>query len=647
MSEVEEKGERKLEVSATALDVIRSSVGSRAVRVCSLIGPYRSGKSYLLNRLLQHDGPGGFDLGHSVKSKTKGIYAWAMETAPGEALLALDTEGLGDPEKSSCTSDDVKRFLLTLLLSSHLSLNILNVIDATLLDRLQFCAQLTSRIRSKRGADEKEDGTNFAQFFPHLMFVVRDFTKDLFDKADGFGGDADKYLLSLLKRVQSKSEDAQKHNAVREMIRDSFPSLACRVLIPPTLRPEVELLLLDSPDGEKYVRPEFKSALETVLREIASSPLKRVEQVVITGESFCLLVASYVSDINDPERVPSIPNAFDAISALQGKAALAKAERAYVDAMDKLQMPMEAEALVDAHRAALSAAHSSLDAAVAARQLKASKLELELLIEEQKDGETSGGHWFRYLSQNRSASRVQCQSCWDRLMSALDQQVASGAFKTPSEFQAACSALEAEYVHSSVGPAKNSVKTEQQGHIGDLLRQISIQLKLDDATKQALELKLDAHAKQARLEEMDGELQRVRNDSLLHAEEAKKRQAELLAKMAEEKKQHTEEMKKLEAEQTRKIEKASGEMREEMEDQLAEVKRQAAEDNKKREEAWKQRLEEEKKRAAEQQEEMKKHDAKVSSRKYLVPVTNTSTGQTAMVEMSLDEVRKLGLNQYQ
>jgi len=90
----------------------------RPVTIVSVIGPYRSGKSYLLNRIMGNNNK-GFPLGSSVQAKTKGIWLWVGDFFgnPERALILLDTEGLYDPEKGNATHD-MNLFAVALLLSS-------------------------------------------------------------------------------------------------------------------------------------------------------------------------------------------------------------------------------------------------------------------------------------------------------------------------------------------------------------------------------------------------------------------------------------------------------------------------------------------------------------------------------------------------
>ena len=71
------------------------------VVVVAVVGAYRTGKSFLLNRLMGRQA--GFPLGSTVQSKTKGIWGWISRhpRLPDRLLLLLDTEGLSDPEKAT------------------------------------------------------------------------------------------------------------------------------------------------------------------------------------------------------------------------------------------------------------------------------------------------------------------------------------------------------------------------------------------------------------------------------------------------------------------------------------------------------------------------------------------------------------------
>ena len=65
------------------------------IAVISIAGIYRSGKSYLLNRLLGRQD--GFEIGPNITSCTKGIWIWGDTVKlnnKNTEVLIIDTEGL-------------------------------------------------------------------------------------------------------------------------------------------------------------------------------------------------------------------------------------------------------------------------------------------------------------------------------------------------------------------------------------------------------------------------------------------------------------------------------------------------------------------------------------------------------------------------
>jgi Guanylate-binding protein, N-terminal domain len=108
-------------------------------------GPYRTGKSFLLNRMLGKSGPDsiGFEIGSTVQSCTRGLWIWGRPIKVSDDLHAilLDTEGL-----NSCDRDlqlDIKIFTLSILLSSYFVFNCMTAIDENALESLSLVCNLS------------------------------------------------------------------------------------------------------------------------------------------------------------------------------------------------------------------------------------------------------------------------------------------------------------------------------------------------------------------------------------------------------------------------------------------------------------------------------------------------------------------------
>ena len=125
----------RLHVNEEALEVLGEV--RKPVAVLSVCGPYRTGKSYLLSRLLGR--PGTFQLGHSMDACTRGI--WLSTTAlecEDHLLLLLDTEGIGSVARGKESSEYLLKLLVvTVLLSSTLLYNSSDVPQASDLEQMK------------------------------------------------------------------------------------------------------------------------------------------------------------------------------------------------------------------------------------------------------------------------------------------------------------------------------------------------------------------------------------------------------------------------------------------------------------------------------------------------------------------------------
>ncbi len=124
----------------------------------TVAGVYRTGKSYLINRMLLNRAK-GFGVGNTINACTKGLWVWGAPvkgtTAEGEAvnILVVDTEGIGSLEEDQ--THDSRIFSLAILLASTFIYNSTGSIDENALQQLSFIVNLTKHIHIKsRGESE-------------------------------------------------------------------------------------------------------------------------------------------------------------------------------------------------------------------------------------------------------------------------------------------------------------------------------------------------------------------------------------------------------------------------------------------------------------------------------------------------------------
>ncbi|KAI4985758.1 hypothetical protein ZWY2020_018388 [Hordeum vulgare] len=131
-------GHTKLRLSKQGLEAIQRI--NTPIAAVSVIGPYRSGKSFLLNQLLSLSCDKGFGVGHIRDTKTKGIWIWGTPVevdvdGSKVSVLYLDTEGFESIGKSMI-------FALAAVLSSLLVYNLPETIREADISRLSFAVEL-------------------------------------------------------------------------------------------------------------------------------------------------------------------------------------------------------------------------------------------------------------------------------------------------------------------------------------------------------------------------------------------------------------------------------------------------------------------------------------------------------------------------
>lgn len=155
------------------------------VAVIAVAGKYRTGKSFLLNRVILNKRSSGFGVGPTINPCTKGLWVWSetIETEyNGEKMkiLVIDSEGIGAFDED--VNHDTKIFLLALLLSSNFIFNSMNTIDENAINSLSLIINLSKELQVKKNENLAEtDPEEIQKFFPSFLWVVRDFSLRLND----------------------------------------------------------------------------------------------------------------------------------------------------------------------------------------------------------------------------------------------------------------------------------------------------------------------------------------------------------------------------------------------------------------------------------------------------------------------------------
>ena len=298
--------------------------------VISIAGMYRTGKSYLLNRVFLNRSH-AFEVGPSINPCTKGIWVWG-ETLFGTTdestpctVLVVDTEGMGGLEKDA--NYDSRIFSIATLISSCFVYNSTGSIDETAIENLGLIVNLSKLIQA---ADP-------VSFFPKFLWVVRDFTLQLIED-DGQVIDPNEYLEKALRQQRGNSESVENKNRIRSTLTNYFRERECVTLVRPTIE-EQDLQHLDGLQANQ-LRSEFVQQVGELRRKtMFEAKPKKVNGQEVSGEVLVGLMERYVEAFNSGA-VPNIDIAWNYVCKVQNGKVLEKAVVEYEKMMSEAGLPV-------------------------------------------------------------------------------------------------------------------------------------------------------------------------------------------------------------------------------------------------------------------------------------------------------------------
>uniref|UniRef100_A0A8D0CKK5 GB1/RHD3-type G domain-containing protein n=1 Tax=Scleropages formosus TaxID=113540 RepID=A0A8D0CKK5_SCLFO len=380
---------------------------NQPVVVVAVVGLYRTGKSYLMNKLAGKRK--GFALGATVQSKTKGIWMWCVPhpVKEGHTLVLLDTEGLGDVEK-----DDQKNnawiFSLAILLSSTLVYKSRGTIDNQAVENLQYVTELTERIKVKAPSassakDDDAEDAQFVQFFPSFVWAVRDFTLQL--QIDRRQVNEDQYLehALTLKKVR--------------IMRTVDYNLKCFIFETPA--PPEKMAHLESMT-ESELSPSFQAVAFDFCNYIfKESSVKKVKGgLPVTGRSestWC---------------VPCLENAVLTMARIENQTAVEEGLQVCQRGMQGLTFPVSMEEMLNAHRHWDSQATKTF----MSRSFKEDSGEyLKTLVD------AINKEYASFLLRNEDMSEKVCRQLLPELSEDMANKLKNGFYAKPGGYELYCS----------------------------------------------------------------------------------------------------------------------------------------------------------------------------------------------------------------
>ncbi|EGR34658.1 hypothetical protein IMG5_004610 [Ichthyophthirius multifiliis] len=313
----------------------------KPISIITVAGLYRTGKSYLLNTIIQNKNA-GFQVGSTINSCTKGIWIYGCPIKEtnlnGENIniLVLDCEGMGSTNESQDYEN--KLFCLCILLSSSLIYNSMNAIDENAINKLFFISNITKNIQLKQdNIDQNINEDDYQKYFPNFYWVLRDFTLQLVDK-QGNQITSNQYFEQSLQEQKGISDEVQQKNRIKKFLKQFFTQRECVTLVRP-LESEQDLQKLDQIEFQK-LRPEFQEQIEQFRKRIIKkSKPKMINNKYLNGEMFLSLAESYLLAINTGKML-NIGKSWEYVCKLETSKAVQKSFEKYEQILKQKLYPI-------------------------------------------------------------------------------------------------------------------------------------------------------------------------------------------------------------------------------------------------------------------------------------------------------------------
>ena len=323
------------EINPKALALLNSI--KEDIIVVSVVGKARTGKSYLMNLLLDNVGKDnkGFKVASSLASCTKGIWLWnnvkRSINSSNAKILFLDSEGTSSTDKSTKTYDS-RIFALVVLISSLFLFNTHSNIDENGIGELGLAAHLSKSITTNSDINKDELLTELS---PKFIWIIRDFTLEMRHPETGQEITSKEYLEECLKKKRC-GKNAKDNNLTRENIIKYFPDRDCVTLVRP-VEDEKDLQKLNSipfNNLKSSFKIEFKKLKDKIYKEALP---KKYNGKRLNGPGLACLIEEFVKTINSG-KIPNINNSWDAIIEKDINTAYDKAITFYKSSTNKLNI---------------------------------------------------------------------------------------------------------------------------------------------------------------------------------------------------------------------------------------------------------------------------------------------------------------------
>ncbi|XP_047954261.1 guanylate-binding protein 4-like isoform X3 [Salvia hispanica] len=420
-------GHTKLRLSREGLEAIEQI--TTPIAAVAVIGPYRSGKSFLLNQLLSLSCYEGFGVGHMRDTKTKGIWVWGSPVEVDingvkTSVFYLDTEGFESVGRSNVYDDRI--FALATVMSSVLIYNLPETIREADISRLSFAVELAEEFYGRvKGQDVAFEPAKL------LWLIQRDFLQ---------GKSVKEMVDEALRPVPNPNDDKNidQVNRIRESLAVMGDNSTAFSLPQPHLQ---RTKLCDMKDDE--LEPIYVKRRDQLIAVVSSIIRPKIVQgKTLNGKDFVSFLEQILEALNKGE-IPSTGSLVEVFN----KGILERCLKLYNGHMAVLSFPTMERSLQQTHEDAKSASLVAFDEQHFGRHH--AKRSAEQLMEEIEKV------YKNFVLTNEYQSSKLCEALYTSCEEKMDQlQI----LRLPSmaKFNAGFNLCNRSFEHNCVGPSKTN-----------------------------------------------------------------------------------------------------------------------------------------------------------------------------------------------
>ena len=325
----------KLVLNEDALKIIRDIKDN--IIIVSIFGKERTGKSYLMNLLLNEEENSkitkGFKVSSIANSSTRGIWLWSTPVSKPNSkdkIIFIDSKGIYCENVYEQVSGS-KLLALILIISSFFIYNTMGEINSNSLNDLELLIHLGDSIGINENINKDK---LISEICPKFIWAMRDFNLKELSPKNEKRMTSDEYMEKCLQE-RFDGENKDEINLIKENFIKYFKQREC-ITLPKPVQEEKDLIMLKKKQVTDLENDFQKEFLRLKYKIYKLSKEKIINGKSLNGPMVAYIISQFVKEINN-ENIPHINIIFKEMILLDMDNSYNLAKNCYKEKIEKLK----------------------------------------------------------------------------------------------------------------------------------------------------------------------------------------------------------------------------------------------------------------------------------------------------------------------